>query len=297
MAKNSMRALALKALNEAEEGEEEPVKKSKKGIVFDVDEDEEDNFEAEEDEPPRKKIKAKRVELVDVKIGEKTYKVDKNAVTAIAALGDGNNKAVLQEIKRLSDEVKKVTPKAPAKKQAEAEDDGEEDPTIALFGDTKNYLKKLRAEIRQEVMAEVKAMSTANDTTKTFWTMFYDKHKDLRDDDDFVKLVLNRNQGDLGDLPVEEGMKKLADLTRKELLKVAKRYGGDRKPSKKHTEGEGESRTIKVALSRGDDDEDDDDSEEGKSEPKINSISGFLKQRRSNRLNARTSINDSVEEE
>ncbi|MCI0526273.1 MAG: hypothetical protein L0Y56_02295 [Nitrospira sp.] len=282
--------------SEDEEEGEKPVKKRNKIVAFDVNEEEDEEGE----EPPvRKPTKARRVELVDIEIAGKKYKVDKEAVAAIAALGKGNDKAVLQELKAIQDEFKRsqqVKGKKKAAEEEEEEDDDLKDADVNLFSNTKDFLKNFRAKIKKEIMDDMKKEYIRDQNSKSSWSRFYEKNKDLKDEKEIVELVLAKSEKDIGGLPVEEGMKKLADLARKELLRITTKYGGSRKSESKHVEGEGHSRKAQIILDEGEESEEEESEGEEKT-PAFNSISALIKARRQSRMEAASRLNSGAEEE
>jgi hypothetical protein len=94
----------------------------------------------------------------------------------------------------------------------------------------------------ERVAARVKADLTRDyqkeQGTKVFWDKFYDKNKDLKQDQDLVETTLKSNLNDLANIPVEDAMKKLADLTRDRIMRYA---GGKPKGGGKKAVAEGSS--------------------------------------------------------
>lgn len=90
-----------------------------------------------------------------------------------------------------------------------------------LFENPNEAINRLKKEIREEVVGEY----VQDQTQQKFWNGFYSKHKDLsRDDDDFlVRGVLQQNWQTLSPLAPEEASEKLADLTRRQILRYSQK--------------------------------------------------------------------------
>lgn len=280
----SMRQIAVAELD-ADDDPPPEKKRGRKVVLFDMpthdDSDLEQDDDQQDDPPPRKSTKAKRVELVDVDLGGKKFKIDKNALAEIEKLrGDaGASKGLLEEVRALTENLKGSKPKG-KKKEEEQADEGDDDvpegAELEMFTDPKGFLKKFADKLRKKITKELTNNYRADQSSKDFWGSFYGEYPELKQYKKQVEAVLEDKMREIGNLSVEEGMKKLADYTRAELLKIAKQFG--RAPTRKdHTEGGGSNRSQQ-------DEEETDQEEEDDNIPKT--LSALLKQRKKNRLRA-----------
>lgn len=104
-----------------------------------------------------------------------------------------------------------------------------------LFTNPEEAVAQIKKEAKDETAAEMRSQYERDQGQQRFWEGFYDKHKDLKDDDDLVKLTLNSNLATLANIPVADAMKKLADLTRERIL----RYSGGARPKGRKAFAEG----------------------------------------------------------
>lgn len=113
--------------------------------------------------------------------------------------------------------------------QPKAEDD-EPDWDKLLYDNPKEAMRLHGERVASRVKQELTAQYQRENGQKLFWEKFYDKNKDLKDDTDLVEVTLKANLNDLANIPVEDAMKKLADLTRDRIMRYA---GGKPKGGKK----------------------------------------------------------------
>ena len=111
-----------------------------------------------------------------------------------------------------------------------------------LFEDPVGAVNRLKNEIRQEYIQEKKL--------DQFWNKFYRTNKDLdRDEDDFiVKAILNENLQSLATLPEEDAAAKLADLSRRQILKYQSKNKQDDNEPTPRTRVESPSRATVRAV-------------------------------------------------
>lgn len=131
------------------------------------------------------------------------------------------------EVARLREEntlIKRAIPPAePVRAQPEEELSDEEFDAL-LFSNPRQaldmYGKKIKDELRQEYVT--------NQGTSSFWTKFYAANGDLKDDDDLVQSTLQKNMAELGNMPVDNALNRLAELTRDRIMGFMKktRNGG-----------------------------------------------------------------------
>jgi hypothetical protein len=100
--------------------------------------------------------------------------------------------------------------------------DTTEDLSQLLFTEPKKALQQLRQEVRQEVEASLTQKYNQDQNTQKFWTQFDTKYPDLAGDRDIVETILNKNLDTLANVPVEDAMEKLAELTRDRISRYTK---------------------------------------------------------------------------
>jgi hypothetical protein len=124
-----------------------------------------------------------------------------------------------------------VTPKEPK----------EEKPKTSykdlIFTDPDKAVEQIQKDAVEQATTQLRGQYERDQGQKRFWEGFYEKHKDLKDDKDLVELTLNSNLPSLANIPVDDAMKKLADLTRERII----RYSGGTKRNGKKAVVEGNS--------------------------------------------------------
>lgn len=106
-----------------------------------------------------------------------------------------------------------------------------------LFTNPKEAMRLHGEQIRRDVKAELQGEYQKDQGEKAFWTDFYAKNKDLQTDKDLVQFMLSKSMAELGDMPVEKAMDRLADLTRQTILGYGNRHGGEKRRSRAVVEG------------------------------------------------------------
>lgn len=91
-----------------------------------------------------------------------------------------------------------------------------EDPDGAL----KEYQERILTQVRQEY-AQV-------ESTKQFWSDFYEKHQDLKSAKRVVQAVFQENLPRLANASIPQAMEEIASLSRTEVLSVIKAFNGGR---------------------------------------------------------------------
>lgn len=104
---------------------------------------------------------------------------------------------------------------APTAPQRPAEPDIE----TLWFENPKAAAQKLRQEIRQEITGEYQR----DQAIRSFWDGFYRGNDDLREDDFIVNAVFQRHFDQLADLAPAKAAETLADLTRKEIIRLSRK--------------------------------------------------------------------------
>jgi hypothetical protein len=71
----------------------------------------------------------------------------------------------------------------------------------------------------QRVIQKLKAQEEQKNRETQFWSTFYSENKDLSDHQDVVNFAMNKHWDELSRLHPEQAQKKIADYTRKTILK------------------------------------------------------------------------------
>lgn len=95
-----------------------------------------------------------------------------------------------------------------------------------LYTDPEGAVRQITETVRSQVSKELREEYIAERAREIFWQDFYRMNPDLQEDDAIVQAVLNKNLGSIRNLSGDAGRTVLADMTRKEIMKVAKRHGG-----------------------------------------------------------------------
>jgi hypothetical protein len=153
---------------------------------------------------------------------------------ALAALGDqegGGGAAVSIESlqrdmlameRRHSEELANIRRASPPPRAVEPPAPDPEPIEQLLFTEPKRAVAKLREQVRQEIEQSLTQKYTQDQNTQKFWTAFDTKYPDLKDDRDIVEVLLNKNLDTLANVPVEDAMEKLAELTRTRISRYTK---------------------------------------------------------------------------
>lgn len=99
-----------------------------------------------------------------------------------------------------------------------------------LFTEPKRAVEKLRQQVRAEIEASLTQKYNQDQNTQKFWTQFEQKHPDLSPVRSVVEGILNQNLDQLANVPIEDAMDKLAELTRDTLSKYNQPRPRGRRP-------------------------------------------------------------------
>lgn len=135
-----------------------------------------------------------------------------------------------KEIADIKRTIPPVTPKEPTEKPKTSYKD-------LIFTDPDKAVEQIQKDAVEMATTQLRGQYERDQGQKKFWDKFYDKHKDLKEDQDLVELTLNSNLSSLANIPVDDAMKKLADLTRERII----RYSGGTRPKGKKAVAEGSS--------------------------------------------------------
>jgi hypothetical protein len=139
-----------------------------------------------------------------------------------------------------------------------------------MFKDPAKYHELLTQSITNNIESKLTNKYQQAEGEKDFWNGFYKDNDDLKDDRFLVDAVLKANMNELAPMTVKEAGKRLAELTRAEIM----RYTGNKLPSNK-----------KKAVTEGSQ-----PPSPGKKEPekeKVTTLSDLIKARRAKRMNSK----------
>lgn len=142
----------------------------------------------------------------------------------------------------------------------------EPDLDTLMFENPGEFRRRFQEQIKNEVRQEY----VRDQGERAFWADFERKHKDLEGEQDLARFVMQRHWGELEALPVSQAQGKIAELTRKEILRIHQKIkggtdeelpseravvegAGGPAPRRKVTEDEGPkslSETIRLSRSR-----------------------------------------------
>lgn len=185
------------------------------------------------DDPPK-------VERVKVKVGDAEIETDAAAAAALTAL--------MQNNAQMADYIRKGYKEPP---KDEPKDKKGYDYATGLFTEPEVAIARLRAEIKQETIAEVSAAYTQAETKKDFWTGFYKDNEDLAGEKLIVEAVLGRDWAKLKDLTPADAAKKLSEAAKKEIMRLS---GGKSPadPNPRPVEGAGDGKNLRASGKTGD---------------------------------------------
>ena len=120
-----------------------------------------------------------------------------------------------EELAALRRQIPPSTPKTPAPGRVQEKTDWGN----LMFQDPDKAAQLLKEEAKREIREEMTTTYQRDQGQRQFWQEFYEAHPDLKEDRDLVTTTLNGNLADLANIPVEQAMGKLAELTRNRILR------------------------------------------------------------------------------
>lgn len=151
---------------------------------------------------------------VKVKVADAEMETDEASAAVINAL-QKQNTDLYAYLKNIG------APSKPEPKKADPKDGGKPyDWSTELFVDPEGALKRLRAELKEEIKTEMTTAYNNAEGEKTFWNLFYKDNDELKEHDHFVRAILNRDYAELADLPTAKAAAELSTRVKKELLKL-----------------------------------------------------------------------------
>jgi hypothetical protein len=133
--------------------------------------------------------------------------------------------------RRHAEEIANLRRASPPPREAPQPPQQDDEPIEQLlFTEPKKAVAKLRAEVKREIEQDLTQKYTQDQNTQKFWTAFDQKYPDLKADRDLVEMTLNGNLATLANIPVEDAMEKLAELTRTRISRYTKSRPQGRRP-------------------------------------------------------------------
>ena len=143
-------------------------------------------------------------ELVDVQIGSRTIKMSPEDAEAY------------EEERQKWSRPAPQAPQAPVAPKAEADPlDGLDEE---LFRDPKSAVRKITGAVETKLRTEYQQEKAR----EVFWRDFFQENPDLRDVSGLVDSVVAAHAAEIGPLPITAARKRIAELTRKEVVRIAK---------------------------------------------------------------------------
>jgi len=106
----------------------------------------------------------------------------------------------------------------------------EDDVAQLLFNDPKAAVAKIREQVGREIEGKLTQKYVQDQNTQKFWAAFDDQFPDLKGDRDLTEMILNANLSTLANIPVEDAMEKIAELTRARIARYTKSRPQGRRP-------------------------------------------------------------------
>lgn len=123
------------------------------------------------------------------------------------------------------------------------------DLAVLMYTDPEQYNTLMRAEIKQEVLADVARMTAQRE----FWGEFYSQNSDLKEFKEYVEFVFQRDLPQMAkdQLNLRDTIKKVADTVKGDLIKMRGKGGSGKPVAEGGSEGgnSGEGRGSKPDVS------------------------------------------------
>jgi len=130
--------------------------------------------------------------------------------------------------RRHAEEIASVRRQAPPPRETTPPE--EDDVAQLLFNDPKAAVAKIRQQVGQEIEGRLTQRYTQDQNNIKFWAAFDEAYPDLKGDRDLVELTMNANLSTLANIPVEDAMEKIAELTRGRISRYTKSRPQGRRP-------------------------------------------------------------------
>lgn len=157
---------------------------------------------------------------VEVEVGGKTLKVDKDTAAAITEFKKSVSDAGIAtkaQIDQLAAQVRELQPKSDPKAVPAAVKLSD-----LIFTDPDKAVQLIKDELRAELNGQLASTNAQAD----FWREFYSQNADLKDADWLVKSILGRDFKKFEKMQVPEAIKALAETVKGDILKLSPKKGG-----------------------------------------------------------------------
>lgn len=215
-------------------------------------------------------------ESLDIEIGGEKYTIPKK----FAEYLNETQQKITADYKKFNDTIAELKATKTGKgEDDEGEDDDEEKIDTLIFTNPKKAVKKITESIRETVHNDISTKASQDNAKEQFWAEFYKENKDLSrsEDSGFVEHLFAKHYGSFESKTVGQVVKELGDLSRKEILKISRRFN-------RTDDGDNRDHSIEPILSIskkskvGHNNHDDDE---------FDSITDIIKKRRHDRLNSK----------
>jgi hypothetical protein len=123
--------------------------------------------------------------------------------------------------RRHSEEMANVRRQAPPPREA-TPPPPEDDLAQLLFTEPQKAIAKIREQVGQEIEGKLTQKYVQDQNNIKFWSAFDERFPDLKGDRDMVEMLMNQNLSTLANIPVEDAMEKIAELTRSRIQRYTK---------------------------------------------------------------------------
>ena len=216
--------------------------------------------------------------IAEIELGGQKFAVDKALAEALKKTQQREEdrfSTLTKTVEQLQNEVRAKG--APAPKE-------EPDPVLSntdlLFSNPDQFLAKFSDSLEEKVTRKLTQEYQIAEGRKQFWNTFYDTNKDIsREHQLLVDAVMSRDYQELVNLPVGRQFEELGERVREEMLKIVgkKKNGDENQPGRKVRLEAGGNPSPRPAPDLN-----------SQADSKVVGISDILKERRAQRVQART---------
>ena len=132
--------------------------------------------------------------------------------------------------RRHAEEMANLRRQNPPPRQVEAPPPADEDISQLLFSEPQKAIAKIREEVGRDIEHKLTQKYVQDQNSVRFWTQFDEKYPDLAGDRDLVEMTMNANISELANIPVEDAMERMAELTRDRIKRYTKSRPQGRRP-------------------------------------------------------------------
>lgn len=147
-----------------------------------------------------------------------------------AASIESLQKDMLAMERRHAEELANLRRASPPPREAAPQQTPNADLGALLFTEPEKAIERIRQEVKAEIETDLTRKYNQDQNTQKFWSAFDQKYPDLKSDRDLVEMTMNGNLATLANIPVEDAMEKLAELTRNRISRYTKSRPQGRRP-------------------------------------------------------------------